>query len=223
MTQAGTTPVAVFDLDGTITTHDTLRLFLRRGLSGWPARPWVAFGLPADWLAARRDVAARGAFKARMLDTVFGGRSRAWLEDFCRAFVTDLLASGIKAGAKAAIARHRAGGHRLLLATASPELWALPIGQALGFDAVLATRLAWQAENFAGRLDGPNLLHAEKSRAVQRWMADQAEGAAPHAAYTDHHHDLPMLLLAENPVAVDPTPALAAEARARGIPIETWG
>jgi HAD superfamily hydrolase (TIGR01490 family) len=216
-------PVAVFDLDGTITFHDTLRLVLRRGLSRFPARPFAAMGLPADWRAARRDVAARGAFKARMLNILFGGRSRAWMEAFAADFAQDLLGSGIKPGAHAAIARHRATGDRLVLATASPILWARPIGEALGFDAVLATHLAWEGEGFAGRLDGPNLLHEEKRLAVLAWMAREAEGAAPHAAYTDHHHDLPMLLLAEHPVAVDPTPALAAEARTRGIPVEHWG
>jgi HAD superfamily hydrolase (TIGR01490 family) len=211
--------VAVFDLDGTITVHDTLRLLLRRGLARMPARPWAALGLPADYAAARRDVAARGALKARMLNIVFGGRPRAWMQAFVEAFVRDLLATGIRPGARAAIARHQAAGETLLLATASPTLWADPIGRALGFHAVLGTGLAWQADRFAGRLDGPNLLHAEKAAAVTRFL----DGARPAAAYTDHHHDLPMLLLAEAPVAVDPTPALAAEAAARNIPIERWG
>lgn len=215
-------PVAVFDLDGTLTTHDTLRLMLRRGLARLPARPLAVIGLPGDWAAARRDVAARGAFKARMLDIMFGGRSRAWLEALADEVARALLAHGIKPGARAAIARHRTEGDRLLLATASPDLWARPIGEHLGFDAVLGTRLAWDGDRFAGRLDGPNLLHAEKSRAVQRWMAEHGGGQAPLAAYTDHHHDLPMLLLAVNPVAVDPTPLLAAEARRRGIPIQHW-
>jgi HAD superfamily hydrolase (TIGR01490 family) len=211
--------VAVFDLDGTITFDDTLRLVLRRGLARGPARPWAALGLPAAYAAARRDVAARGALKGRMLDAVFGGRTRAWMAAFIEAFVHDLLATGIKPGARTAIARHRDAGEALLLATASPTLWAEPLGQALGFDAVLGTGLAWEHDRFAGRLDGPNLLHAQKAAAVTRWL----DGARPQTAYTDHHHDLPMLLLAEAPVAVDPTPLLAAEARARRIPIEHWG
>jgi len=223
MTNAPSPAVAVFDLDGTVTFDDTLRLVLRRGVVRMPARPWSAAFLPSAWLAARRDVAARGEFKARALDILFGGRSRAWMERFAQDFADALLDSGIKPGARAAIARHRAAGDRLLLATASPELWAEKIGRALGFDDVLGTRLAWRNEKFAGRLDGPNLLHEEKRRAVLAWIDAHAGGAAPHAAYTDHHHDLPMLLLAANPVAVDPTEKLAAEAAARGIPIERWG
>jgi len=223
MTDAGNARVAVFDLDGTVTFDDTLRLVLRRGFRRGPSRPWAAVGLPANWLAARRDVAQRGPFKARALDVVFGGRSRAWLDGFMDEFAAALLETGIRPGARAAIARHREAGDRLLLATASPDLWAGRIGRALGFDDVLGTRLAWQGEKFAGRLEGPNLLHEEKRRAVESWMAQHAGGAAPHAAYTDHHHDLPMLLLADRPVAVDPTPRLADEAAARKIPIERWG
>lgn len=215
-------PVAAFDLDGTITCHDTLRLALRRGIRAGFARPAAAFRLPGLWLAARRDLARRGAFKAAALDLVFGGQSRARLEAFAAAFVCEVLRSEVKPGAQAAIARHRGCGHTLVLATASPDLWAGPIGAALGFDVVLATKLAWQDEKFAGRLDGPNLLHDAKRRAVEAFLAEHAGGVRLHAGYTDHHHDLPMLLLAQHPVAVDPTAELAAAAAARQIPIETW-
>jgi phosphatidylglycerophosphatase C len=217
-------PVAVFDLDGTITRDDTLRLFLRRQFRRLPARPWAALFLPAAIRAAGRDVARRGAMKARMLEIVIGGRTRAALAAEAELFADDLVQSQVKPGAAAAIARHRKAGHRLLLASASPDLWVNPVAARLGFDAVLCTKLGWtRHDRFSGRLDGPNLLHQEKSRAVAAWMAREVGGAAPAFAYTDHHHDLPMLLLAARPVAVDPTPGLAAEAQARGIPIERWG
>jgi HAD superfamily hydrolase (TIGR01490 family) len=215
-------PVAAFDLDGTITQSDTLRLVLRRGIRRGPSRPWAALGLPGAWQAARRDVAQRGAFKAAALNLLFGGRSRAWLDRFAATFTRHVLDYEVKPGARAAIDRHRAAGHTLVLATASPDLWANPIGQALGFEHVIATRLAWADDRFTGKLDGLNLLHEQKRLAVLAFLAERAGGARLHAAYTDHHHDLPMLLLAENPVAVDPTPGLAAEAAARNIPIQNW-
>lgn len=214
--------VAVFDLDGTITRADTLRLFLRARRRRLPARPWALARLPAAWWRARRDVAARGAVKAALLDFLVGGRPKSVLEREAESFAAAVLAHQVKPAARAAIERHRSAGHVLLLASASPALWVEPIGRALGFDAVIATRLLWRDGRFAGRLDGPNLLNAAKREAVLSWLARAAGGAAPVAAYTDHHHDLPLLLLAEHPVAVDPTPALAAEARARGIPIAHW-
>jgi HAD superfamily hydrolase (TIGR01490 family) len=217
------TPVAVFDLDGTITRGDTLKLFLKFSWRHGPTRPWLAAGLPRAMRIARQDVARRGEFKALVLAMLHGGRSRARLAAIADAFVARVLADQVKPGARAALARHRAAGHRLLLATASPDLWVEPFARAENFDAVLCTRLAWTADDrFAGRLDGPNLLHAAKRDGVVAWMAQHAGGVAPHAAYTDHHHDLPMLLLADRKVAVDPTPKLAAEAAARGIPIERW-
>ncbi len=215
-------PVVAFDLDGTITRHDTLRLVLRRGLRRFPSRPWAALTLPGAFRAARRDIAQRGAFKAAALNVLFGGRSRAWLEAFAADFAHFALEHEVKPAARAAIDRHRAAGHMLVLATASPELWARPIGDALGFDAVLATRLAWCGGRFSGRLDGLNLLHQAKRRAIEAFLAGHAGGAPLHAGYTDHHHDLPMLLLARHPVAVDPTPELAAEAAARNIPVQHW-
>lgn len=214
--------VAVFDLDGTITGRDTLRLLLRAWPPFLPARPWALARLPGAVLRARRNVAARGAVKEAVLDFALGGRTRAWLEREAEKFAAAVVAHEVKPGARAAIARHRAAGHVLLLASASPALWVEPIGRALGFDAVLGTRLAFRDGRFSGRFDGPNLLNAAKRDAVLAWLAREAGGAAPVAAYTDHHHDLPLLLLAQNPVAVDPTPELAAEARARKIPIASW-
>ncbi len=215
-------PVAVFDLDGTITRTDSFRSFIRA--AALPSHPAALLALPGAIMRARGNVAARGAVKEAVMDLLHGGRPRARLEEMAARFTAQLLDRLVKPGAARAIADHRAAGTRLLLATASPDLWANPIGQALGFEAVLATRLAWTSDGrFAGRFDGPNLLGEAKARAVRAWMEAQAGGATPAHAYTDHHHDLPMLLLAAAPVAVDPTPGLQAEAARRGIPVVRWG
>jgi phosphatidylglycerophosphatase C len=215
-------PVAVFDLDGTITRTDSFRVFIKAAVL--PRHPAALLALPLAVMRARKNVAARGAVKAAVMDLVHGGRPRVALEAMAARFTARLLDRLVKPGAAREIADHRARGTRLLLATASPDLWANPIGAALGFEAVLATRLAWTADGrFAGHFDGPNLLGEAKARAVRAWMEAHAGGAAPAHAYTDHHHDLPMLLLATAPLAVDPTPTLAGEAARRGIPVARWG
>jgi phosphoserine phosphatase len=57
---------------------------------------------------------------------------------------------------------------------------------------------------------------------VRDWLAAQGRKLADFGAstfYSDSHNDLPLLELVSRPVAVDPDPALAAEAARRGWPV----
>jgi len=122
--------LAVFDLDGTITRRDTFGPFLWGFL--W-RRPWrlprVLLALPG---AARylfnRD---RGAFKGAVIHALLGGAQRASLERWAERFVAGLLDHGLYREALDAIAMHRARGDRLLLMSASTDLYVPRVGRAL--------------------------------------------------------------------------------------------
>ncbi len=216
---------AVFDLDGTLTRQDMFRAFLRAALRAHgPGRPWRVAGLPL--LAARLAAggAGRGEVKAALCAVVLGGRSRVTLERLAEDFSATALATQVKPAALAAIAAHRARGDVLLLASASLDLYVAPIARGLGFHGFVATRLAWTAEGRVdGRLDGPNLKGAAKLAAVHAWLVARGPGLPPPIiAYSDHESDAPLLEAARRAVAVDPTPALARLAAARGWPVERW-
>src|SRR3546814_21126165 len=81
----------------------------------------------------------------------------------------------------AAIARDRAEGIRLLMATAAPEFYAGAIAEALGFDAIVATRRRRAAAgNWLPALDGGNCYGADKSRRVREWLDPASGGGAGH-------------------------------------------
>src|SRR3546814_9941160 len=94
----------------------------------------------------------------------------------------------------AAIARDRAEGFRLLMATAAPEFYAGAIAEALGFDAIVATRHRRDAAgNWLPALDGGNCYGAEKGRRVSEWLDAHAGGGERHIrAYSDHVSDAPI-------------------------------
>ncbi|WP_270933901.1 HAD family hydrolase [Falsiroseomonas oryzae] len=217
--------VAVFDLDGTLTRRDLYLAFLAEALRRLgPARPLRLAGLP--WLTARHLLRGIGndRLKAAYLDAVLGGRSREAVTQLADRFAARAVEREIKPAALNAVAQHRRAGDMLLLASASLDVYVRPIAAALGFDAAVATRVAWTAEGrIAGTLDGPNLRGPAKLDAVQAALAMRAEaGAARFVAYSDHESDAALLAAAEEAVAVDPTRAMRRLAAQRGWQVVDW-
>ncbi len=212
---------AVFDLDGTILAGDSFQAFLglARRRPG-AARRAVEAGL---LLLAGRWGGGRAGLKQATLAAVLRGATRAEataLGEAASAFCLERLA---KPAALARIAAHRAEGRLLVLATASLDLCAAPLAATLGFDAVLASEVGFDA---AGRCDGSlsagNLRGSAKAKAVAALLASHGIPPGDMVAYSDHQADLPLLRLAGRGIAVDATPTLRLLAPAHGVAMEEW-
>jgi HAD superfamily hydrolase (TIGR01490 family) len=156
--------LAVFDLDGTITRSDTLGPYL---LGFVRRRPWRMLRAPAAVPAVFAFVATRdrGRVKGAAIHALLGGSAREPIESWSQQFVHELLPSGLYVEALEAIDRHRARGDRLLLMSASTDLYVPRIGAALGFEEVVCSRVRWRADGrLDGRLEGANCRGKEKRR-----------------------------------------------------------
>ena len=216
--------VAVFDLDGTLTRHDLFLSFLAAAARRFgPARPVRALGLPI--LTGRyflRGI-SNDRLKEAFLDAMLGGRPRATLEAFAAEFADRVVARDIKPAALASLRRHREAGHLLVLASASLDLYVEPVAARLGFDAAVATRIAWTEEGrVGGTLAGANLRGPSKLVALRALLAERFPGPFAMTAYSDHESDVPLLAAADTAVAVDPTRALRDIAQARRWRIAEW-
>lgn len=213
------TGVAVFDLDGTITRHDTLFGLLVRALARRPLRWWRALAMPFAFarFALDRD---HGRLKGAMIRIALGGRKRAQLAAELAAHVERVCGTQLRAGALAAIERHRAAGDRLVLLSASPDLYVPEIGRRLGFAEAICTAVRWDGEVLDGRLAGPNRRGAAKVECVAQLRARHP--GVPFAAYGNAGTDLAHLRLVEHPLLVNAKPAARAEARRDGIPVDDW-
>lgn len=191
--------VAIYDLDRTVLRKPTFTLFLL-----WAARheaPWRLLLLPA--LAALMigyalRLYGRDRFKPAAIRLMLGRHlSPARAAGLAARFAAWRVPRDVPPGASACIARDRAQGYRLLMATAAPEFYAGAIADALGFDAIVASRHCRDAEhNWLPALDGTNCYGAEKARRVAEWLAaNQSEGAHIRA-YSDHVSDAPTFALA---------------------------
>ena len=220
------TRLAIFDLDETITRRPTFA----RWLVFWAARraPWRLPMLALQGVAMLGFVGGLvGRRRLKMLGIGFvmgTGVPRALVAREARAFAARELRTNILPGARAAIAAERAGGARVVLATASMDFYADAFGAALGLDGVIATRAGWDGDALAPEAAGTNCYAEEKLARVQAWLtaAGLARGAVQVRFYSDHISDLPTLEWADAAVVVNPVPQLARIARARGWTIERW-
>ncbi|MDP9073467.1 MAG: HAD-IB family hydrolase [Actinomycetota bacterium] len=197
----GPVGVAAFDFDGTLIAGDSFLPFLIR-LVGRRAmgRAFVVAG-PELLTAFARG--SRDATKAAMLGRLLAGYPEPRIVELGAAYA-DQLVRQIRPAMAQRIDWHRSQGHRLVIVSASLEVYLAPTGRLLGFDQVLATRLeVGPSGRLTGRLAGVNVRRAEKSARLRQWLAAELD-QAPHElwAYGDSTGDRELLAMADHPMRV---------------------
>lgn len=192
--------VAAFDLDGTLTRGDSLLAFLRFSCGSAATARALAAELPRLGEAARRGGVARDHAKEALLTRCLSGKTEAEVAATAEEFSGVFLARRSRPDVLARLSWHRRKGDRVVVVSASPEIYVAPIGRRLGADAVLATRLATDAEGrLTGRIDGANCRGPEKVARLLRWR-DSREGEL--WAYGDSDGDAELLEVADVAVRV---------------------
>jgi HAD superfamily hydrolase (TIGR01490 family) len=220
--------LAIYDMDRTVTKRPTYTPFLihcaiRRA-------PWRLLFLPivaVAMIAYAGKVINRGRLK-EICHALLLGRSihPKDLKPLVDSFADSTVSGNIRPGARKAIARDKAEGRRLVLATASYRLYADAIAERLGFDDVIATgSVIGLDERVLARIDGENCYGEAKKRMVDDWVeASGLTGKHGHVRfYSDHVSDAPVFEWADEPVAVNPSTRLRRLAEQRGWAIQDWG
>jgi putative phosphoserine phosphatase/1-acylglycerol-3-phosphate O-acyltransferase len=132
----------------------------------------------------------------------------------------DALLDLVQPFARVLLARHKAEGRPVVLATTTPYDLIAPLAERLGFDDVVATRYAADAEGrYTGGLDGPFVWGPGKLAAVRRWADGHGIDVSESWAYSDSVYDFPLLSAVAHPHAVNPDPRLLVVALARRWPV----
>jgi phosphatidylglycerophosphatase C len=216
-----TPSVALFDLDGTLTSRDTLLPFLtgylirhpRRLLALWRLAPAVA-----AYTLLNRD---RGEFKSRLIRMVMGGEPRPSVEAWASTFVGSFgPRRRFRPAALAALEAHRAAGDHLVLLSASPDLYVPRLGDSLGFERTLCTEVKWQGDRLDGALTTENRRGEEKLRCLE-WLHTQYRDL-PIVAYGNSVSDLPHLRAADRAMLVNGNAAARRFAADAGICVADW-
>jgi len=145
-------------------------------------------------------------------------------DDFMRVVYQDRIRNNLRPEALACIAHHKEQGDTVAFISASfaPILEGALIDT--GADAAETTTMEIIDGHYTGVIEGLAVEGEEKVRRVFR-IAQRLFGDEPYRityAYADHASDIPMMMLAEHPVAVSPSSHLRAVAEAKNWEIIDW-
>ena len=185
--------LALFDFDGTITTHETMSDFMQRAVSPWRR----ALGIPvfAPMLAGYKMGLVAGT-TIRNAVTAFGFRGvpvahvRAAGERFAAEYLPDVL----RPEAMQRIAWHQARGDKVVLVSGGLDFYLAPWCKQHRLELICST-LETRGERLTGRYRGAQCVGEEKARRV-RERFELAAYDQCHA-YGDTHEDEAMLALAQ--------------------------
>ncbi|MGX6607577.1 HAD-IB family phosphatase [Micromonosporaceae bacterium Da 78-11] len=189
--------VAVWNLDGTLTHRDTLLPFLRQVCGPLKVSRTVA-------AAAGRRLTRTGhdGAKALLLQQLLGGLATVEVDAVARRYAQDLLTGRLRADCLRRWQWHRHHGHRLVIASWSPDLYVRHLGRLLGADTVIGTQMASVNGRLTGLVSGGDCRGAERARRVLAHLADRPAG--PLWAYGNLPADCDLLDLADIAIRVRP-------------------
>ena len=220
--------LAIYDMDRTVTKRPTYTPFLLH--CAVRRAPWRLLFLPLvliSMIAYVLGLIDRARLKEINHRLLLGAQIHPReLAPLVESFAEVQVAENIRPGARKAIARDKAEGRRVVLATASYRIYADAIAEGLGFDDVIGTgSVIGLDDRVHARIAGENCYGPAKMRMIADWVEKSGlKGAHGHVRfYSDHVSDQPAFEWADEPVAVNPHGKLRRLAEQRGWAVENWG
>lgn len=130
-------------------------------------------------------------------------------------FFDTVLEGRIYREAKEIIKRHKEKGDKVVLLSNSFNTLMQQLADFLLIDEFLCTKLEVVDGKFTGKIDGDIVYGVNKITIAKQYLEDNNISRDDVWAYADHISDLDILILAGNPVVVNPSPTLLKEARGR--------
>ncbi len=209
----GVTAAAFFDLDKTVIARSSTlafgRPFYRGGLvnrravlkSSFAQFVYLLQGADADSMDRMRDY----------LKVLCAGWSVEQVNTIVAETLHDLIEPMVYAEAVALFEEHRAAGRDVVIVSSSGVEVVGPIGEMLGVDHVVATRMVVADGRYTGEI--AFYAYGEgKAVALRGLAAEHGYDLARSWAYSDSVTDRPMLEAVGHPVAVNPDKALRRHA-----------
>ena len=217
------TAAAFFDLDKTVIAKSSTlafsKPFYRGGLvnrravlkSSYAQFVYLLQGADEDSMDKMRDY----------LKALCAGWSVQQVHDIVAETLVELIDPLVYAEAVELFAEHRAAGREVVLVSSSGEEVVGPIGEMLGVDKVIATRMVVEDGHYTGDIDF--YCYGEgKEVAITELAAQRGWDLADCYAYSDSVTDVPMLAAVGHPVAVNPDKALRKHATDAGWPVRVF-
>ncbi|HEY9049717.1 MAG TPA: HAD family hydrolase [Ohtaekwangia sp.] len=183
--------LALFDFDGTITTHDTLFEFIRfsKGSSAF----YTGFLFLSPMLVLfKAGIISNSQAKQYVLSYFFKGMDVHTFNQWCKDFAKQCIPQLIRSKALDEIRQHQANGYKVVIVSASPENWVKPWADSLSVECI-ATRMEVIAGKITGKFQGMNCHGEEKVERIRAYL--NTNDFSPIYTYGDTSGDRPMLAL----------------------------
>ncbi len=216
----GAPTAAFFDLDKTIIAKSSTMAF---------SKPFQAGGLISR-RAVLRSAYAQFVYVVGGADHDQMEKMRAFMSQLCagwdvatvREIVADTLHNIVEPlvfdEAVSLIEQHRLAGRDIVIVSTSGTEVVAPIGEMLGADRVVATRMEIVDGHYTGEIEYYAYAE-EKARALQELALSEGYDLGECYAYSDSTTDVPMLEAVGHPHAVNPDKELRRLATSRGWPV----
>jgi phosphatidylglycerophosphatase C len=194
----GSTPgVAAFDFDGTLTDGGSVFKFLSAVVGSRTASSAAASLSPRLAHAALVGGSVADTTKERLFERTLAGVTVERLEQVAADFAPAHLERHLRPEVLERLDWHRRRGDRVVIVSASLDVYVQIAGTLVGVDGVVATRLADEGGTLTGRYEGANCRGEEKVRRLGSWV-DRSPGAGGTLwAYGNSRGDLRMLRAAD--------------------------
>lgn len=184
--------LALFDFDGTITFSDTFTPFLYFASSrGHIVRQYIR--LAPKILEYKLGLLPATEMRALAAGAALGGRPETELRKLGAAYAEEVLPGRVRPHALERIRWHQQRGDRVVVVSASLEVYLRPWAEVLALD-VIATELGVEADVITGGYSGGDCTGLEKARRVEaRYRLSDFSNVF---AYGDTSEDAALLSLA---------------------------
>lgn len=187
--------LALFDVDKTIISIDSMFAFLLYGLGKRP------YELHRIGLAGVNSILYKlGVMNADRAKSAYFGAIRHMDEDDLKRFYENKLKPRIYPGALAEMDYRKQQGYHVLLVTASPAAYMKYFNELEEVDGVIGTDLVMEEGRYTGRIHGNNCKGEEKVLRIRQYLAEN--GITPDfdqsCAYSDSLSDMPMLRMVKH-------------------------
>jgi HAD superfamily hydrolase (TIGR01490 family) len=214
---------AFFDLDKTVIAKSSTLAF---------GRPFYKGGL-VNRRAVLKSSFAQFVYLLQGADEDSMDKMRDYLKALCAGWpvqqvhdivaetLHDLIDPLVYAEAVELFDEHHAAGREVVLVSSSGEEVVGPIGEMLGVDRVIATRMVVEDGLYTG--DISFYAYGDNKRiAIEELAREQVWDLADCFAYSDSATDVPMLEVVGHPVAVNPDKPLRKTAGERDWPVRVF-
>lgn len=216
-----TTTIALFDMDRTLVTRHTSRLYVRFLRDRGEMNAWNALQV-AYWLVQYTLGVVDAEQVAKYLLKDYRGKDSQWLRERCQYWFRTYVQPHISQLGRNRVAEHLSNGHHVAVATSAFRHSAEPLAEALNIPHLICSELEEESKILTGNFCAPLCFGQGKLQRAQQLVEKLGGKLSQVAFYTDSITDVPLLEKVGEPVIINPDFRLRRLAARRNWPVEDW-